>query len=147
MAEPQPVVCVTRRIAAPRERVFQAFVDPELLVQWQFPARSVRLEVAFFDARPGGAYRFRFHNDDGSVDAVGGSFIELAPPKRLAFTWTWDTTDRDGGVETRVSVDLMPDGSGTLLTVTHERLPTANACRRHEQGWTGALGHLAELVE
>lgn len=147
MTERQPAVTVTRRIAAPPERVFQAFVDPELLVQWQFPSRSVRMEVAAFEARPGGRYRFHFHVEDGGVDVVGGRFLELAPPKRLVFTWTWDTTDRDGGVETQVSVDLSPDGGGTRVTVTHERLPSASSRRRHEQGWTGALGHLAELVE
>jgi uncharacterized protein YndB with AHSA1/START domain len=140
-------VTITRRIAVPPERVFQAFVDPELLVKWQFPARSIRLEVASFEARPNGAYRFRFHNEDGSVDAVSGTFREVVPPKRLVFTWTWDTTDPDGGVETQVSVDLSPDTDGTRVHVTHERLPTATSRRRHEQGWTGALGHLAELVE
>jgi uncharacterized protein YndB with AHSA1/START domain len=147
VAEAQPEVVVRRRIAAPPERVFQAFVDPELLVQWQFPARSVRLEIAAFDARVGGAYRFRFYAEDGSVDSVGGRFLELAPPKRLVFTWMWDTDDPDGGVETQVSVDVTADGQGTLLTVTHAQLPTPSSCRRHRQGWTGALGHLAELTE
>ena len=147
MAEAQPVVTVTRRIAASPERVFRAWVEPELLVRWQFPERSVRLEVAAFEARPGGAYRFRFHNADGQVDSVSGTFLELLPPKRLVFSWTWDTTDPDGGAETRVSVDLAADGDGTQLTVRHERLPTPTSCRRHQQGWTGALGHLAELCE
>ena len=147
MAEPQPVVSVTRRIAASPERVFRAWVEPELLVRWQFPDRSTRLEVAAFEARPGGGYTFRFHAEDGHVDTVRGTFLELVPPKRLVFTWTWDTSDPDGGVETQVSVELATDGNGTRVSVRHERLPTPSSCLRHQQGWTGALGHQAELVE
>jgi uncharacterized protein YndB with AHSA1/START domain len=147
VAEAQPAVVLSRRFAAPPERVFRAWVEPEQLVRWQFPDRGTRLEVAAFDAQRGGAYEFRFHAADGRIDTVRGSFIELVPPKRLVFTWRWDTNDPDGGVESRVSVDLVPDGGGTRLTVSHERLPTANSCRRHQLGWTGALGHLAELFE
>src|SRR5262245_27326877 len=93
VAEPQPVVSVTRRMKAVPERVFRAWIDPQLLVRWQFPDRSTRLEVVGFEARVGGAYTFRFHAEDGRCDTVSGTFLELVPPKRLVFTWIWDTTD------------------------------------------------------
>lgn len=55
-AEPNsPYLTITREFDAPRERVFQAFVDPALVVQWPGP-RGYEMEAVKYDATTGGSY-------------------------------------------------------------------------------------------
>src|SRR5262245_61723712 len=104
------------------------------------------MEIETFDARPGGAYRYRFHNPDGRSEVVLGRFLAVEEPSRLIFTWCWAPPDPDAGVETQVRVELAPDRRGTRLLLTHERLPSASRREQHRSGWTGALTHLGERL-
>ena len=51
-----PVIRIIREFEAPPERVFRAYVDPELFVQWCGP-RSIDTRVDRWDARTGGEWR------------------------------------------------------------------------------------------
>jgi hypothetical protein len=44
-----------------------------------------------------------------------------------------------------VTVDIKPDGDGSLLTLTHERFFDEEARDRHQSGWTGALDKMERL--
>ena len=67
-AEPGiPLITITREFDAPRELVFRAYTDPELLVQWLGP-RDLALTVERYDARDGGKWRYV------NTDAQGGSY-------------------------------------------------------------------------
>ncbi len=52
-----PLVRITREFDAPREKVFRAHTDPELVVQWLGP-RSMEMTVDHYDCRTGGSYRY-----------------------------------------------------------------------------------------
>ena len=52
-----PQIVITRDFRAPRELLFRAYTDPELLVQWLGP-RTMRMTVDRLDARDGGAWRY-----------------------------------------------------------------------------------------
>jgi uncharacterized protein YndB with AHSA1/START domain len=60
-----------------------------------------------------------------------GEYLEIDRPRRLAFTWT---VGPDATSATRVTIDLAPSGSGTDLTLTHERIVREYA-ERTEEGW------------
>jgi uncharacterized protein YndB with AHSA1/START domain len=68
------------------------------------------------------------------------------PPERLVFTWVWGHGE-DDGIEMLVTVEFAEtrDG-GTLLTITHERLPNAATREHHNQGWNSTLDCLAEHI-
>jgi uncharacterized protein YndB with AHSA1/START domain len=60
-----PFVEITREFDAPRELVFRAFTDPELLVQWLGPRRyDMRIET--YEVRDGGRYRFVNFDGEGN---------------------------------------------------------------------------------
>lgn len=89
---------VERVFAAPRERVFAAYIDPELIPQWWGPFETTTI-VEELDARPGGRWRFRSRDSDGSEIEFRGVFRELVEPERIAMTFEWD------GMPGYVSVD------------------------------------------
>ncbi len=139
-----PALSLTRRFAAPREAVFRAWTDPEELTQWFGPAGATMRDVDV-DLRPGGHYRMTLI-ESNNVHPVSGVYSEVKAPERLVFSWVWGHGEM-AGVETLVTLDFKDtkDG-GTLLTLTHERLPTPLAREHHEQGWTGCLDSLQERL-
>lgn len=72
----------TRVIDAPRDRVFQAFADPEHLAQWWGPSGFTNT-IQEFDFRPGGAWRIVMHGPGGVDYGNESVFIEVAAPERI----------------------------------------------------------------
>jgi uncharacterized protein YndB with AHSA1/START domain len=91
---------VEREFDAPRERVFAAHVDPELIPQWWGP-HGTKTVVEELDARPGGKWRFVIRNSDGSETGFRGVFREVVAPERIAWTFEWE------GLPGHVSVDSL----------------------------------------
>lgn len=115
-ADPElPTVTIIRDFAAPRDRVFRAWVEPELVRQWLGP-RSVEMVIDEWDARTGGAYRYRAVRDGAEVAAFYGSFHEVRPSERLVQTFTY--TDVPDGVSLdTMTFEELADGA-TRVTAT-----------------------------
>jgi uncharacterized protein YndB with AHSA1/START domain len=80
-------IVITRLFDAPREVVFDAFTQPELLRRWLGVFGDWGFEVCDVDLRPGGAYRWVWRNAaDGSALAVSGVVREVQRPERLVMT-------------------------------------------------------------
>lgn len=118
------------RIAARPETVFPYFTDPERLVRWK--GRRAELEP-----RPGGVYRVVIN--DGQV--ARGEYLEVTPFTRIVFSWGWEDGPVPPGASV-VEVDLVPDGEGTIVRLTHRDLP-AEARDVHDRGWAHYLARLA----
>ena len=74
VAEPGlPFVDITREFDAPRELLFRAHTEPDLLVQWLGP-RKYRMTIDRFEARDGGTYRYVHSDDDGNEYGFHGVF-------------------------------------------------------------------------
>ena len=141
----KPSLALKRRLKATPAQVFQAWTDPEKIVRWFGPketaAGSVRADV---DVRPGGRYRMSFQTDDGERHQVGGVYREVVRDSRLVFTWAWHSTPER---ESLVTVTIVPDGDGTLLTLHHEQFFDQKAREGHERGWTGTLDKLERFLD
>lgn len=133
-------VVIHRLIAAPRERVFAAWLDPQSVVQWMQPGDVARA-TAEIDARVGGKFRIVMEHGRGGAEHWG-EYLEIDPPSRLAFTWTSEHTDLQPTV---VTIELRESGGGTELTLTHRRLPEAQV-ESHRQGWGDIVRKLGERV-
>lgn len=74
IAEPgMPQLVITRDFDAPRELLFRAYTEPELLVQWLGP-RRMTMKVDHFDVRDGGTWRYTHADADGSEHGFHGVF-------------------------------------------------------------------------
>jgi len=82
-------IITERTFDAPRERVWKAFTDPELIPRW-WGLRSMSTVVAELEPRPGGRWRFVQREADGSETGFRGVYRELSPPERLVYTFEWE---------------------------------------------------------
>ncbi len=137
-----PTVTVKRRIAAPAQQVFDAWLDPASLAEWMRPcsAGSRRSDVKV-DARVGGAFEIVMHVPSGPVRHTG-IYQSIDAPRCLVFTWNSPHTGPD---DTLVTVEFRPDGKATEVVITHERLPEA-ARKGHTAGWTEILESLVKTM-
>ena len=140
----RPSLTLTRRLRAAPAKVWAAWVDPEKIARWFGPANVVPGSVkAEIEVKVGGHYRLRFVSDTGEQHEVGGVYREMVADRRLVFTWAWHSMPER---ESMVTVQLAPDGDGTLLTLHQEALFDEAARDRHEQGWRGGLERLEQYV-
>jgi uncharacterized protein YndB with AHSA1/START domain len=89
-----PFLDVTRDFDAPRDLVFRAHTDPELLVQWLGP-RKYRMVVERFEVRDGGAWRYVHTAEDGASHAFHGVFHGMPTPERIVQTFEYDEAPGD----------------------------------------------------
>jgi len=136
-------VRLTRLVFAPRQRVFDAWVKPELRKKWWRSRPSQRCTVCEIDGRPGGKYRLNMVTDESEAFMVG-EFVEFVPPERLTFTWA-QATPEGNGPSSLVSIDFVAlDDDTTELTLVHEQLESEESVRQHELGWIGCLTQLGQ---
>jgi uncharacterized protein YndB with AHSA1/START domain len=141
-ATPNVKVSVTRHFDASPERVFDAWLDPEMIGKWMFgPAlREEEVLRIVADARVGGAFSFLVRRRGQEIDHVG-KYREIDRPRRLVFTWGVAGESED---ESLVTIEIVPQETGAELTLTHEMdAKWADYASRTEAGWTKMLEALA----
>ena len=89
-AEPgSSLITISREFDAPRELVFRAHVDPELLVQWLGP-RELTMTVDRYEARDGGTYRYVHRDPQGGEYGFRGVFHGDPTPDGLVQTFEFE---------------------------------------------------------
>ena len=115
-------VVVTRTINGPARIVFEAFTSAELLKRWWVPkSMGMTLLSCEVDARLGGKYRLEFDIGGPEPAAFFGTYVEVEPYSRLA--WTNDEAG-EGGPVTTVTFE---EQGGKTLVVLRERYPSKEA--------------------
>ncbi len=132
-------------IAAPRERVFQAITDPQQAVRWWGQEGKYRLSEFQMDVRVGGKWSCSGSSASmGGPITVHGEFLEIDPPRLLAYTWTSSWMP----VSTEVRWELEAQGSGTVLKLTHTGFAgDENQAKGHSVGWSLVLRWLQAYTE
>jgi uncharacterized protein YndB with AHSA1/START domain len=103
---------------APRDRVYAAYTDPELIPQWYGP-RGTTTVVDKMDVRVGGAWRFVMPSPDGSETAFRGTYREVTPPERIVQTFEWEGMPGHVAVETATFEDLGDRTKVTTVSLFH----------------------------
>lgn len=137
MADPI-VVTVERRIDAPAERVFDAWLDPASVGRWLFATPDGVMKRVEIDPRVGGRFLIVERRGEELAEHFG-EYLEIDRPRRLVFSFA---AVRDSGT-TRVTVTVTPDGDGSRLTLVHEMDPQwAEYEDRTREGWANILESL-----
>jgi uncharacterized protein YndB with AHSA1/START domain len=133
------VIRAARVVPARPEEVYRTFTDAALMPKWWGKTEKAALLACEADVRAGGRFRFVLQTQKGSEDAVFGSYIEVNPPHKLAFTWSSEKP-QDGVADTLVTVDLLDLKDGTTrVVITHEGLPSPAASSIYSAGWHDML--------
>jgi uncharacterized protein YndB with AHSA1/START domain len=145
---------MSRLIDAPRERVYEALLDPAAVARWKFPT-GMSCEVHEFDAREGGAIRVSLTYDapdrtgktEGRTDTYHGRFVTLVPGELVVEADEFETDDPALRGEMLITIRLSDAPAGTRLDAVHDGLPEGVSTADNELGWREALSRLAALVE
>ena len=110
-AEPgKQEIVITREFDAPRELVFKAFTDPQLLPQWWGP-RYLTTEIDKMDVRPGGQWRYIQRDADGNTYRFHGVYHEILVPERIIDTFEFEGLPETGHVALEtMSLEALPGG-------------------------------------
>lgn len=143
------VLRIERTFSAPRERVFAAWTQPELLRRWA-PA-GIRIGRAEADIRVGGRFRTEMHlHETGELHVAAGKYLEIDPPVRLRFTHGWlqegeEPEDVDARATT-VTMELIDEGPRTRMIFTQTGFASEAARGGHREGWQSAFESLEKLI-
>lgn len=140
-------VRLTRVFKAPRERVFNAFLDPDAFAKW-IPPNGYTAHVYKFDPKVGGAYRMSFSSlDKKDTHFFGGKFLEIRAYERLRYTDKFESDDPAMQGEMKVTVTFKDVPGGTEVRIVQEGVPKVIPVEGAMLGWSQSLENLARLVE
>jgi uncharacterized protein YndB with AHSA1/START domain len=134
-----------RVLAAPPEKVYKAFLDPDAMVKW-LPPNGFTGKVHEMNAQEGGGYRMSFTNfTTGKSHSFGCSYLELKPGELLRYIDKFDDPNLPG--EMQVTVTLKQVSVGTEMNIEQTGIPDVIPPEACYLGWQESLAALAKLVE
>jgi uncharacterized protein YndB with AHSA1/START domain len=138
---------LSRLFDAPRERVWAAWTDPEILSQWWVP-QGMTAPVCELDVRPGG--RLLIHlSGYGRINPFKGVFGEVVQRERLVFTNDgYESVEAAEPVTRSITTVTLKEADGKTELMVHTGVvwTTAEAAKYlngMEATWTGYLDNLA----
>lgn len=141
---------LTRLIDAPRDKLFRAWTEPELMKQW-FTPRPWTTPVIEVDLRPGGSNLIVMRGPDGTEFPNRGVYLEIVKNERLvftdAYTKAWEPSEKPffTGI-----ITFEDEGGKTRYTARALHWTVADR-EAHEkmgfhEGWGLCADQLAELA-
>jgi uncharacterized protein YndB with AHSA1/START domain len=153
---------IDRKFAKPREKVWQALVEPKRIEQW-FAPKGFTSRVVKMDLRPGGTYHYGMSSPDGHEMWGKMAYREIVAPERLVYINSF--SDANGGttrhpmsktwpLEMLTSFILVDYKDETTLIIKwtpfnaseEEKQTFAISHDSMRQGWTGTLDNLTEYL-
>jgi uncharacterized protein YndB with AHSA1/START domain len=136
-------VIIERTYNASPRQVWNAITDPDQMKQWYLPIEDFRAEVGFetsFD-----------HHARGKVFSHVWKVTEVVPGQKISYEWRYEGFPGNS----IVTFELIPEGDGTRITVTHTGLESFRsdinpdlAPNNFKEGWNYFIaGQLKDFVE
>lgn len=138
-----PAIRVEKSFRHPRERVFDAFLDPARIGEWLFHTPDGVMERTDYDPVVGGSFAI-FERRGADLARHFGRFVEIVPPQRIVFDFRVDEAPEE---PTRVTVTFASSGEGCVVVLTHDLAPAwAHYADRTVAGWTMILDTLERVT-
>lgn len=140
---------IERTIRAPRERVYNAWVDPEEMKKWSAP-ETLTIPEGSQDLRVGGKFHAVMVEPNGTKHVVMGQYREVTPPSRLVYTHAWlkdNGASNETTPETIVTVEFFDENDATRVVLTQIGFTNAGARDGHVGGWTSAFNNFVKLLQ
>jgi len=132
-------------LAAPPEKVFRAFTDPDAMASW-LPPYGFFCKVHHLDVKVGGTYKMSFTNfTTGNAHSFGGEYLEIVPNQLIRYSDRFDDPNLPGEMIT--TVQLNPVSCGTELHISQTGIPEVIPVEMCYLGWQECLDKLKRLAE
>ncbi|MGN8027541.1 SRPBCC domain-containing protein [Microbacterium sp. 22242] len=145
---------VGMHIAAPADRIYAAFIDPDAVIRW-LPPDGMAGRILLFDARPGGRYRIVLEYLDPAEahgktsrteDLVEGLFLEFEDGVRVVQEAVFASDDPEFAGTMRMTWEVRPAEGGSFVTIRAEDVPPGIPAADHRTGISSSLRNLAAFV-
>ncbi|UZD69386.1 SRPBCC family protein [Brucella sp. JSBI001] len=136
-------VSVTKSYDASPSEVFAAWSNPDETRRWWGP-KDFTATIYEADVREGGVWQAVITNDGESL-GQSGRYLNIEPDRRLQFTFNWE--DGEDDQERTITVKLMPDGAGTMLTFSNTPYASKEDRDNEQSGWEECLARLGDYLE
>jgi uncharacterized protein YndB with AHSA1/START domain len=136
-------VNIEKVINAPIEKVFDAWLNPELLSKFMMGMPDMPETDVELDAREGGSFTFIMHYRGEKLPHTG-KYLEISRPDKLVFTWISHHSVVDNSTVTLNFTRI--DDSRTNITLSHVKFIDEEMRSAHEGGWGCILDKLNEIL-
>jgi uncharacterized protein YndB with AHSA1/START domain len=142
-------------IAAPSDRVYAAFVDPDALISW-LPPTGMTARFERFDLRPGGSYRLVLTYADASgvrgkatadSDVVEARFVDVVPGVRVVQEVDFVSDDPASAGTMTMTWQVTPVAGGTRVDIVADDVPSGISAEDHSVGLASSLANLADHLQ
>ena len=132
------IITIETTVAAPVETAWNAWISPELIIQWNFASDDWACPRAEIELLVGGRFNYRMEAKDGSMGFdFEGEFTSVDLHQRIEYSLGDDRT---------VLIEFMPDAEKTRVVETFEAEDTQSA-EQQRQGWQSILNNFKKLVD
>jgi uncharacterized protein YndB with AHSA1/START domain len=150
-------VVITRVFDAPKELVWKAWTEPEMMMKWWGPA-NFTAPFSKIDLKVGGKYLNCMQSPDGQKFWSTGTYTEIIPQEKISMTDSF--ADENGNIvpashygmgdnlplEFQVTVTLEEIDGKTKMTLVHEGLPEGEMSDMTAAGWNESFDKLAAAL-
>lgn len=136
-------VNIDKIINASIEKVFDAWLNPNLLSRFMRGMVEMTESDIQIDPREGGHFTFVMHLGERKIPHTG-TYLEISRPDRLVFTWVSEYSVVDNSTVTLHFTRIADDT--TQLSLSHVRFIDEETRAGHEGGWTCVLDNLHEVM-
>lgn len=145
MSKDNRTLTIERTFDAPIQLVWDAWTQPEHIVNWWGP-KGMETRVEIHELKKGGQWKFIMRMPDGNDFIAEGEYQEIEGPNRLVTTANF--RPMTVGVTLEVVLEAVGDKTNFTFNVIH---PTEEYCKQQEamgfyNGWASTFERLAELL-
>ena len=133
---------VSKTINAPIEKVFDAWLDPEMLSKFILPMPGMPQPEVENEPQQGGSFTIIMQVGEDKIPHTG-QYLEISRPDKLVFSWL-SPFSTDGSTVT-IDFSEMPDGR-TNVQLRHVKFIDEETRSDHEGGWTNILQVLNNIL-
>jgi uncharacterized protein YndB with AHSA1/START domain len=137
-------ILITREFDAPKELVFRAYTEPELVRQWWHANRG-EMKVCDIDLRVGGQWRYVMDAPGFGEVGFHGEYQEIVPNERLVSTEIYEGAPEAGAALDTLT--LTEENGRTTLTLLVEHQTKLARDMHVESGMEDGLQDALDLLE
>lgn len=131
-------VRLTHSFKVPAERVFDAWLTPDQAGKWLFATDTGEMVRVDIDPHVGGTFRIVERREGTDIEHIG-EYLTIDRPHRLVFDFA---VPQFSNQKTRVAVEIESQGTGCVMSLTHDGV-LPDYAERTKSGWTKLLDGLS----